>query len=83
MPTIIPISDLRDYNKVVKMIGPDDPVYLTKNGRDKYVIVDAVEYNRWKAREQIFALLKESEDSIARGEKTWTVAEAKKAYGIK
>ena len=40
MPNIKPISDLRNYNEVLRDIAIGEPVFLTKNGRGKFVIVD-------------------------------------------
>ena len=36
MPTIAPISDLRNYGQVLDHVKPNAPVYLTKNGRGEY-----------------------------------------------
>jgi len=46
MPNIKPISDLRNYNKVLKDCQNGEPVFLTKNGRGKYVLVDIEEYEK-------------------------------------
>lgn len=40
MPNIKPISDLRNYNEVLRDVSIGEPVFLTKNGRGKYAIVD-------------------------------------------
>ena len=40
MANIKPVSDLRSYNQVLKDIEVGEPVFLTKNGRGKYVILD-------------------------------------------
>jgi len=44
MPKIRPVSDLRNYNEVLREIEADEPVFLTKNGRGRYAIVDIDEY---------------------------------------
>ena len=46
MPNIRPVSDLRNYGEVLKEISVDAPVFLTKNGRGKYAIVDMEEYEK-------------------------------------
>ena len=46
MPIIKPVSDLRNYNEVLRTIQADNPVFLTKNGRGKYVIVDYEDYEK-------------------------------------
>ena len=35
MPTIKPVSDLRNYNEVLRDIAVGEPVFLTKNGIDE------------------------------------------------
>jgi antitoxin Phd len=62
MPNIKPISDLRNYNEVLKDICALDPVLLTKNGRGKYAILDMEEYEHTQA---IIKLRQE----LAKGEK--------------
>ena len=37
MPNILPVSDLRNYNEVLKNCQIGEPVFLTKNGRGKFV----------------------------------------------
>jgi prevent-host-death family protein len=49
MPTIRPVSDLRNYTEVLKLIASDSPVFLTKNGRGRYVLVDIEEYEKTQA----------------------------------
>jgi len=48
MPIIKPISDLRNYNKVLVDISEQQPVFLTKNGRGKFAIIDIAEYEKLK-----------------------------------
>lgn len=36
--TIQPISELKDYNKVLNNVKYGEPVYLTKNGKGQYAI---------------------------------------------
>ena len=40
MPTIKPVSDLKNYSDVLQDVSFGAPVYLTKNGRGCYAIVD-------------------------------------------
>ena len=49
MPTIKPVSDLRNYSEVLKDIKSGSPVYLTKNGRGRYVILDMEDYEKKEA----------------------------------
>ena len=49
MPVIKPISDLRSYNAVLNDVELGVPVFLTKNGRGRYVIMDIDEYENNQA----------------------------------
>lgn len=44
LTAINPVSDLRDYNKVLKKCKDGEPVILTKNGRGLYVVMTIDEY---------------------------------------
>lgn len=46
MPNIKPISDLRNYSEVLHDVTVGAPVFLTKNGRGKYAIVDIQDYEK-------------------------------------
>lgn len=67
MPNIRPVSDLRNYGEVLKEISVDAPVFLTKNGRGKYVIVDMEEYERTKATIKLMSQLAKAEASVKEG----------------
>ena len=49
MPNILPVSDLRNYNEVLKNCQVGEPVFLTKNGRGRFVVMDIEDYERDKA----------------------------------
>lgn len=49
MPNIKPISDLRNYTEVLRDVEAGSPVFLTKNGRGKYAIVDMHDYEKAQA----------------------------------
>lgn len=49
MPNIKPISDLRNYSDVLRDVSIGAPVFLTKNGRGRYAIIDIQEYEKTKA----------------------------------
>lgn len=49
MPNIKPISDLRNYNEVLRDVTAGEPVFLTKNGRGRYAVVDIQEYEKSQA----------------------------------
>lgn len=62
--SIKPVSALRDYNKLLKSVSKDNPVFLTKNGYGRYAIVDIKEYERFVSAMQ---LLKELQEASATG----------------
>lgn len=46
MPNIKPISDLRNYSDVLRDVAVGEPVFLTKNGRGRYAIIDIQDYEK-------------------------------------
>lgn len=81
MPTIKPVSDLRNYNEVLKDIAVGEPVFLTKNGRGRYAIVDIDDYEKSRAELQLLAELARGEQSAR--EKGWVSdADLVKALGL-
>jgi PHD/YefM family antitoxin component YafN of YafNO toxin-antitoxin module len=81
MPNIKPVSDLRNYATVLKDISSGSPVYLTKNGRGRYVILDIGDYEK---KEAAIRLMIELEKGRISGEKEgWhTLEEIKKEFNI-
>jgi prevent-host-death family protein len=81
MPNIKPVSDLRNYAEVLRDISVGEPVFLTKNGRGRYVIIDIEDYEKTNA---IIKLLKE----LSKGEKSgkdngWmSIEEVEKSLGV-
>lgn len=53
MPNILPVSDLRNYNEVLKNCQVGEPVFLTKNGRGKFVVMDIEDYERVNRHQDI------------------------------
>lgn len=49
MPNIKPISDLRNYTAVLQDVAVGAPVFLTKNGRGRYAIVDIQDFEKAQA----------------------------------
>ena len=77
MPNIKPISDLRNYTEVLNDVAVGAPVFLTKNGRGKYAIVDMADYERTQA---IIRLLNALEKGRRSGEESgWLSLEAVEA----
>ncbi|HSW66274.1 MAG TPA: type II toxin-antitoxin system prevent-host-death family antitoxin [Bacillota bacterium] len=67
MPTILPISDLRNYTEVLNRVDVDKPVYLTRNGRGSYVISKIDDYDREATAERLLAEIKRGEESAKNG----------------
>ena len=61
MPNIKPVSDLRNYTEVLRGISVGEPVFLTKNGRGKYVIIDMEEYEKQRATLKLLSELSKAE----------------------
>ncbi len=81
MPNIKPVSDLRNYTEVLRDIAVGEPVFLTKNGRGRYAIVDMEEYEKTKAVIKLMGELSKGEKSAQ--EKGWTdISDVEKMLGI-
>lgn len=81
MPNIKPVSDLRNYNEVLRDISVGDPVFLTKNGRGRYAIVDMEEYEKTRAVLKLMSELAKGEQSAH--EKGWLeFSEVEKLLGV-
>jgi len=81
MSNIMPISDLRNYNEVLKACQNESPVFLTKKGRGKYVLLDIADYEKMKATLKLLANLEEGEKS-AREEGWLSDDDVEAALGI-
>ena len=81
MPNIKPVSDLRNYTEVLRDIAVGEPVFLTKNGRGRYAIVDIEEYEKTRAVIKLMGELAKSEKTAQ--EKGWTdIADVEKLLGV-
>ncbi len=56
MPIIKPVSDLRNYNEVLADVRPGSPVYLTKNGRGRYAIIDIADSDDLAFRQRLYEM---------------------------
>ena len=68
MASILPVSDLRNYNEVLKNCHKGEPVYLTKNGRGRFVVMDFEDYERDRAEKKLLMKLQEAEEAVKDGE---------------
>ena len=82
MPNILPVSDLRNYNEVLKNCQVGEPVFLTKNGRGKFVVMDIEDYEREKAEKKLLMKLQEAEEAV-KDESAWmSLDELKRSVGV-
>ena len=65
MSSILPVSDLRNYNEVLKKCQAGEPVFLTKNGRGRFVVLDIEDYEKDRAEKKLLAKLQETEEAVA------------------
>ena len=82
MANIKPVSDLRNYTTVLMDCTSDSPVFLTKNGRGKYVIMDVADYDAMQQEIKLLGKIAVSEQRIAAGEKCLTIGELKAKLGV-
>ena len=68
MPNIKPVSDLRNYSSVLNDVAVGSPVYLTKNGRGCYAIVDIKEQEEYEKAKAQLKLMCELEKGRKSGE---------------
>lgn len=74
MPNIKPVSDLRNYSEVLHDVAVGAPVFLTKNGRGRYAILDMQDYEKTQATLRLMGELVKGRES---GERDgWLTLEA-------
>ncbi len=78
---IKPVSDLRNYNSVLKDCSAESPVFLTKNGRGRYVLMDAEHYERIMAEIKLLGKIAKAEKRIENGESYMDFGELKAKLG--
>ena len=64
MTNIVPISDLKNYTEVLRHCDDGSTVYLTKNGRGKYVVQSLAEHEKLQATVKLLAELSNGVESI-------------------
>ena len=79
MPNILPISDLRNYTAVLNQVDVDKQVYLTRNGRGRYVISKIDDYDRKTTVESLLSEIKIGEESLTKN-KSITLSQVAKKY---
>ena len=81
MANILPVSDLRNYNEVLKNCRTGEPVFLTKNGRGRFVVLDIEDYERDRAEKKLLMKLQEAEEAVKDGEGWLSLDELKALVG--
>ena len=81
MSNILPVSDLRNYNEVLKNCQIGEPVFLTKNGRGRFVLMDIEDYELDKAEKKLLEKLHEAEEAVKDGKGWLTMEELKTEIG--
>jgi len=81
MLSIKPVSDLRNYNSVLRDVSAGRPVFLTKNGRGRFAIVDISDYEKTQATIRLLSELTKGKNSGT--EEGWlSQAEVEKVLGL-
>ena len=75
MPNIRPVSDLRNYASVLMEVHENEPVYLTKNGRGAYAIVDISEQENYEKTKAALKLMCELQKGRISGEQEGWLSE--------
>ena len=68
MPNIKPVSDLRNYEEVLRDVAVGQPVFLTKNGHGRYAVLDMEEYKEYERMKAMDLLLSELDKGRVSGE---------------
>jgi prevent-host-death family protein len=63
VPNIKPVSDLRNYSEVLRTVAEGEPVFLTKNGRGRYALMDMADYEKTQATMKLMSQLAKGEKS--------------------
>jgi PHD/YefM family antitoxin component YafN of YafNO toxin-antitoxin module len=82
MPNIKPVSDLRNYTEILRSCQVGEPVFLTKNGRGRYVLLDMQEYEKQQAVIKLLSKFSEADDAIKAGETWKSLYDLKKALDV-
>ena len=81
MPIIKPVSDLRNYNEVLNNCGNGEPVFLTKNGHGRYVILDINDYEKQQATIKLLSKLSEADEAVKTDSEWLNLDDVKKNLG--
>ena len=75
-----PITDLKNRTKelVQEVSDSGETVVITQNGTPRVVVMDIRQHDQLQDTLAMLKLLAQSQDSIAKGEKTYSTAEVRK-----
>ncbi len=72
MPNRRPISDLRNYEDVLREVSVGEPIFLTANGHSRYVVLDIADYEKMWARLRLMSeVAKGRRSGETKGWLTW------------
>lgn len=83
MPTITPISELRNYGQVLDKVEAGKPVYLTKNGRGEYSIHSIEDDEIFDKARAMVKLISELNAGFASGEEEGWISDDEVAEHFK
>ena len=81
MANILPVIDLKNYNEVLKYCRKGEPVFMTKNGRERFVVLDIEDYGREQAEKKLLVKLQEAEEAVKDGKGWMSLDELKELVG--
>ncbi len=78
MPYIKPVSDLKNYNEVLRDVAVGEPVFFTKNGKGCYALIDIADYEKTQVTIKLMSYLAKGRKSGE--EKGWLSHEAVRVH---
>lgn len=81
MANILLVIDLKNYNEVLKNCRKGEPVFMTKNGRERFVVLDIEDYEREQAEKKLLVKLQEAEEAVKDGKGWMSMDELKELVG--
>jgi prevent-host-death family protein len=64
MENIVPVSEMRYYNQILRDVNQGSQVILTTNGRAKYAVIDVDEWRKTQATIQLLEELQKGYTSL-------------------
>jgi len=76
------VSELTNYNKVLRKVDEGSEVILTKNGASKYAVVSIEEWDYTKAMLRFLSDMRAVDDEMRNGGKTYSESELLESLGL-